>query len=330
MFVIDPIFSLLSIGVVLFFYVILLRSRLQTPFGDMRSGLFVTLAEWAAKKVAELPAMQERAWKPNLLIPVEDPRSVRGAFLMIHDLAAPKGQVSLMGLATAEADERLGARVYALSNAFREQGVFASWASVEAPGGFRQGLVAGMQALRGSFFKPNVVFLDLPPTDEREADYQRILEEAEREEIGVVIHAPHPQSGVGERRTINVWIRDRTPDWSVSMDMGNLDLPILAGYKLLRNWDARMRLVTVVESRESVEEARQFLEAVVELGRIPRTRVMAVAEDFDDFLPQAPQADVSIFGLSGAVDFAFMRRMVADTRSTCLFTRDSGRESALA
>ena len=91
-----------------------------------------------------------------------------------------------------------------------------------------------------------------------------------------------------------------------------------------------MRLITVLDDENSTEEARQFLEAVIELGRIPRTRVMAVAAPFDEYLPQAPQADVSIFGLGGRLDFPFMRRMVDETRSTCLFARDSGRESALA
>jgi len=91
-----------------------------------------------------------------------------------------------------------------------------------------------------------------------------------------------------------------------------------------------MRLISVVEDRETAEEARQFLEAVLELGRIPRTRVVVATDPFEEYMPQAPQADISIFGLAGDLDFAFMRRMTEETRSTCLFAKDSGRESALA
>ena len=330
MFVVHPIFSLIALATVVFFYVVLLRRRLKAPFGDMRSGLFVSLAEWAAKKTADLPQRQERAWKPNILVPLEDPRDARGSYQILHDLAYPRGSVKLMGLRTEEADDRLQARVYALSNAFKDQGVFASWSVVDSPAGYTTGLVAGMQTLRGAFFKPNVLFLNLPRTDEREPDFNRILGEAVHEEIGLLIHAPHPRAGLGHRQTINVWIRDRSPDWGLSMDMGNLDLPVLAGYKLLRNWNARMRLITALDDEANIEEARQFLEAVIEVGRIPRTRVMAVAGPFDNYLPQAPQADVSIFGLGDIVDFAFKRRMVNETRSTCIFVRDSGLESALA
>jgi amino acid transporter len=328
--VVHPIFSLLSVAVVLFFYAVLLRSQLKAPFGDMRSGLFVTVAEWAAKKVMDLPDMGERAWKPNLLVPVEDPSSVRGAFLLLRDVAHPKGSVKLLGLRTQRADPQLGARVFALENAFRDRGVFSSRAVVDGPAGLGDGLVMAMQSLGGAFFKPNVVFLNLDENEDREDEFGRILLEAGREEMGVLIHVPHARSGLGERRTVNVWIRDRSPDWSLSMHIGNLDLPVLVGYKLLRNWDASMRLITVLESEENLQEAREFLEAVVELGRIPRTRVVAVAHPFGDYVPQAPQADVNIFGLGETLDFGFMRRMVEETRSTCLFARDSGRESALA
>ncbi|MFO7894375.1 MAG: amino acid permease [Longimicrobiales bacterium] len=330
MFVVHPIFGLLALATVVVFYVILLRRRLEAPFGDMRSGLFVSLAEWAAKKTAELPQNQERAWKPNVLVPLEDPRDVRGSFMVLHDLAHPRGSVKLMGLRTDQADDRLEARVFALSNAFKDQGVFASWTVVDSPAGYSTGLVSGMQTLRGAFFKPNILFLNLPSDDHREEEFNHIMTEAVREEIGLLLHAPHPRAGLGQRRTVNVWIRDRSPDWDLSMDMGNLDLPILAGYKLLRSWNARMRLITVLEDETNIEAARQFLEAVIDVARIPRTRIMAVAAPFEEYLPQAPQADVSIFGLGSTIDFAFQRRMVEETRSTCVFARDSGRESVLA
>ncbi|PSQ84752.1 MAG: hypothetical protein BRD40_00880, partial [Bacteroidetes bacterium QS_1_65_9] len=51
---------------------------------------------------------------------------------------------------------------------------------------------------------------------------------------------------------------------------------------------------------------------------------------FSDYLAEAPQADLSVFGMLPEPDFDFCRRMVESTRSTCLFVRDSGRESALA
>jgi len=49
------------------------------------------------------------------------------------------------------------------------------------------------------------------------------------------LHAHDPNAGFGQREQINVWISDRGPEWETSMDIGNLDLPILHPSHLRRN-----------------------------------------------------------------------------------------------
>jgi len=67
MIVVNSTFSILAIGVVLIIHTVLIRHHLEALFGDVRSGLFVAVAEWAAKKTGELSAARERTWKANLL-----------------------------------------------------------------------------------------------------------------------------------------------------------------------------------------------------------------------------------------------------------------------
>ncbi|MEO0559870.1 MAG: amino acid permease [Bacteroidota bacterium] len=335
MVIINPVVSLVSVAVVLAFYGVLTRRQLDAPFEDVRSGLFVALAEWAAKRVVEMPDMQERAWKPNLLVPVEDPHELRGSFLLIQNIASPKGSVKLLGLRDGT-DKRLAARLQPLTEAFRECGVFATSTVVangghaEGAGNFADRVITGTQVLRGAFFRPNIVFLTLPSTPAREAAYGQVITEATDQNLGVLLYAPHPVAGLGQRRSINVWIRDRSPDWQISWDIGNLDLSILTAYKLRRNWDATFRLITVIEDEREVERARDFMVRLTDLARIPETEVVVASGGFNDFLPKAPQADLNIFGLVPNPNFGFVRRMVTCTNSTCLFVRDSGHESALA
>jgi hypothetical protein len=273
--------------------------------------------------------MQERAWKPNLLVPVETASELRGMFLTLQDITHPQGSVKVVGVAHDGNAARLKAGLAPLTDAFRERGVFASAAVLEA-GGYSDGLRAGMQALGSAFFRPNTLFLRMPETPDREEIYRAIIDEADREELGTLLYAPHPRAAFGQRQTINVWIRDRSPDWRVRMDIGNLDLMLLTGYKLAQNWDARLRLITVVEDAAEQPKAQDFLDKMIDLGRIPNAKALAVTADFAAYLPQAPQADLSLFGLLPNPDFAFPRRMVDVTQSTCMFVRDSGRESALA
>jgi hypothetical protein len=391
MFIINPTVSFVAIAVTLGFYAVLARRRLDAPFEDVRSGLFVALAEWAAKKVTDLPTMQERAWKPNLLVPVENASDLRGTFLILQDIAHPQGSVSILGLhpppsSPAEDDRRPGGngndardqardrtrdrsghagpggegggaddaydeeaeraaatgpplgtpdpngldeQLTTLTSAFRDRGVFASSTVVDA-GTYAESVCASMQTLRGAFFRPNVVFLRMPTTPAQEDAYRTILREAEREQVGVLLYAPHARAALGQRQTINVWIRDRSPDWRISMQIGNLDLALLTAYKLALNWDATMRLITVVDDPDEQPKAQDFLEKIIDVGRFPNAAAIAHAGAFHDYVVKAPPADLSLFGLLSDPDFDFPRRMVETTRSSCLFVRDSGRESAMA
>jgi solute carrier family 12 sodium/potassium/chloride transporter 2 len=80
MFIINPTISLLSVVIVLVVYFYLSRQNLETPFEDVRSGLFVSFAEWAAKHTWGMKKMQQRAWKANLMVPVRDIHGLKGNF----------------------------------------------------------------------------------------------------------------------------------------------------------------------------------------------------------------------------------------------------------
>ncbi len=329
MFIINPTVSFVALVVTLGVYAVLARRQLDAPFEDVRSGLFVALAEWAAQRVTELPTMQERAWKPNLLVPVEKTSDLRGSFLTLQHLTEPQGSVKIVGLSSDGTPEQLDHQLDPLTDAFRERDIFASATVIDA-GGFAEGLRAGMQALRGAFFSPNVVFLRMPDSPEREADYCDIIAEADRENLGTLLYAPHPRAALGQRQTLNVWIRDRSPDWRLSMEIGNLDLALLTGYKLSQNWDAQMRLVTAVADPDQRGRAQDFLEKLIDLSRFPNTTAVVGPESFEAFVEDAPQADLNVFGLQPEPDFGTVRRLVDRTNSTCMFVRDSGQESALA
>jgi len=62
MFIINPTVSLISIAIVLMVYYYLSRQNLETPFEDVRSGLFVSFAEWAAKHTWSMKHKQQRAF----------------------------------------------------------------------------------------------------------------------------------------------------------------------------------------------------------------------------------------------------------------------------
>jgi solute carrier family 12 (sodium/potassium/chloride transporter), member 2 len=308
------------------FYTYLTRRRLAAPYGDMRSSLFVAVAEWAVKKATRVGGSRERAWKPNLLIPVEDAHELRGTFRLIHDIASPKGSLTIMGLAPPTEHDRLAGSLIEAAEQFRDEEVFATETVVETDG-FAEGFVAGMGALRGAFFKPNTVFLPIPPDGADAPERRIVLERARDYDLGAIVFADHPRAGLGRRQWINVWVRNAS--WETGHAVAELDLLLLLAYKLQRNWEGRVRLLTVVESIDDKPTATAELLRLVDLARMQQTESYAISGSFFDSLDRAPQADVSLFGLPAEIDFDRMREVVDRTSSASLFVRGSGDENAL-
>lgn len=327
MFIINPVLSLAALTSVVGVYMYLVRRGIDPPYGDVRSGMFVAIAEWAVKKATRLRGPAERAWKPSLLIPVEDVDELRGTFRLIHDIASPRGSLHIMGVATGERASVLEAELSTAASHFRDEEVFASWSVIETRR-YADGFLAGMGALRGTFLRPNIVFLRLPQDEERAAGVREVMERAPDYGLGIALVADHPRVGIGRQSAINVWVRN--PQWETGHEMAEIDLELLLAYKLQRNWNGRVRLLTAVDDEAGKAGAMEELGRLVDLARVPRCEVYAMVGRFGAAVVRAPQADVSLFGLPAEIDFGWARRMVQESRSSCLFVRGSGAESAVA
>ncbi len=331
MFIINPTFSLIAVGVVVALYYLLMKRRLTAPGGDVRSGLFTALAEWGAKQVKLSQGTTERAWKPNLLLPVEDPQRLRGSFELVEQLAYPMGSVKLLGIAPAARIDDLQKRLLDAQQAFTDAGVFTS-SSVMETDRFPDDVRVGMQALAGSFFRPNLLFLELPKGTETHESLQRVIREAKRQRMGVALFVQHETSGLGRRKRINLWIPDQGPDWTLEMEFKDLDLAILLAYRMLDSWDgAKLTVIAAVEKEADKDKATTFLARLTDLARLPADTAAHIADgNFGRYASSAPEADLNVFPLPADLDADFLWSLRDATGSSCLFTQDSGDESALA
>jgi amino acid transporter len=329
MFIINPTISLISISIVFVVYWFLSRQHIETPFEDVRSGLFVSFAEWAAKHTWGMKTMQQRAWKPNLMVPVRDVVGAKGNFQFLRNIAKPKGSIKLLGIESNKANTKLAEELASLSEAFRIKDVFSSWTVINTDD-FAKGVNYGNQALKGAFFRPNVVFLNLQQHDNYETEIRPVIKECIRLEIGVLLYSSHPTALLGRRNMINVWVSDRTDNWDIGWDIGNLDLSILIAYKLKKNWDATIRLIIVIKDEKERENAHKFLKLLINLARLPETLTEVRVGNFKDTVANAPSADLNIFGMEENLKFEFVKEMTISTNSSCLFVKDSGHESILA
>ncbi|MFQ5575991.1 MAG: amino acid permease [Anaerolineae bacterium] len=327
MYLINPIFSLVATVVILGLYQYLSLRQLASPWSDVRSGIFVTVAEWAAKRVLSLPSGQERAWKPSLLVPVQSVAALRYSYRFLEAITQPNGSLHIVGGYRAGQREQL-AGLHSYEQAFANDGIFARVALVESRR-FHHMLQTAMEVSSSAFFRPNILFLPILPGSNAQ-DLQYIVNRAAENRLGVILYVDNPNTALGREQVINVWMREQTPDWQVGLRLPNLDLSLLLAYQVARNWRGQINLITVVADEAERANAGRYLHQLMDLGRMPRgTQAVVAVEAFDTFLEHAPVADLNIFGLQQRVNIKFMQRMMAQTEASCIFVRDSGHESAL-
>lgn len=337
LFVINPTFALVALTISLSIYMYLVGRRLETPWQTVRSGIFVSLADWAFKKVARsLDEPNERSWKPDLLVPVTSREQLDGIFRFLRLLAEPKGSIKIVGVLldgeTKAHDRPVSAhgfdRLDRVTKIFHAEQLLATSTIIEASS-LLHGVRMSASVLRGSAFRPNILFGMAHRYDQD--TLEGYVEVAEDQEMGMALLYEHPEASLGQERRVNIWITDQSPEWKLGLRLPNLDLSILLGLQVHQKWHGTMRLVTVCGEADEVPEARAYHQRLIEDARLPtHTQSVVMDSRFRDKIVEAPGADLNILGLAREVDKALLEEIVFKTRSTCLFVRDSGRESALA
>ncbi len=223
---------LISIGI----YIYLDRRALDNPYETLNTGLFGSIANWAARKVAVDPdATTLRSWKPDVLFPVERLTQLEGHFEMLLSLVYPQGSIQVIGFQKGKRNRVLRGLKRVVQD-IKEERIFASGAIIQSDD-FLSGLRTSAAVLRSSFFKPNILFV--PIHDRTQEELEGIVGIAEEYNMGLVFYAPHRDTGFGKTRQVNFWIRDQSPNWHLSFKLSNIDLPLLLVYKMAENWKTK-------------------------------------------------------------------------------------------
>jgi solute carrier family 12 sodium/potassium/chloride transporter 2 len=334
MFIINSTVSLISLAVVVAFYAVLLNKTLIRTKGDVRSGMFTAVADWATKISNELsPQKESRAWQPELLVPVESPKEIKGAYRLIYALTYPKGSIKVLGMLLGGEEERLRKYLPELMFSFRKAKISSSYTLVDGED-FGKTVSISMQALETAFFKPNIIFLKLDEKKHGLQDkYTPIIQEAKLRKWGMLMLANFEGVGLGLEKTINVWLDVIPDDWEDQLDLGNNDLAILTALIIRKNWNARLNIIKTVreESHLSEEDIIQEMEQIKTLARMPRDTNIQVIRRTPAMWAEAPLADLNILELPDKEDLDLKRlqEIPNNLRTACLFTLDSKIENAL-
>lgn len=333
MFLINPVFSIIAIAVIIAIYILLLRKDVHGGWPDVRKGIFIFIAEQAIKISSRLP-YHPKIWKPNLLIPVEEPRNWMGLIDFLKAVVYPNGRVEIFkilekGRFQSEKDRRakdsakntVSDELSLLSGPLKEDGILVSELAVESAD-FLEGAAIIMQAAKGAFLPANVLFLKLGLTTQKDDIVKEIVRKAESLDMGIMIFRLHPKVGLGQKQTINLWIRKGSP---------NVDLAALISLQIEKNWDAGLNLLQVVDTIEEEPQAQVYLSRIKKMMRLPKdARLNVIVGSFSQAALNPPLADINIFGMAQECNIAWIKDISEKINTSILFLRDSKQEKAVS
>ncbi len=318
MFLINAIFGFVAILTIIGIYIYLTRQGLHSNWGDIRGGMFLAIAERASRIASKFPKHQV-VWKPDILLPIENPEGWAGPLLFIRNITFPAGSIFAFSVKDSEI-ENSDISLKELMKPIDEEGVLVNSTVIEDHD-FIHGAKIVIQTLRGGSFRPNTLFLTIGEDSRKDNNISDLIKIASQNELSVLILRQHARVAFGMQKDINIWLRDKSPNWH---------LTVLIALQIQLNWEGKINLVTVAEDKEDKPRLNKFLNRLSDQTRLPSlSEFHVLVGDYKTALKNAPRADINIMGVGDNHNFELIRETSELTKSSCLFVKDRGEVSAI-
>jgi len=284
MFLINPMATIVAIVISygIFFY--LQRRAVARTWGDVRSGLWFTLARYALLNL-ERQRFHVKNWRPNILVFTGQPHNREQLVQIAEWLTQGQGLVTFVQVLVGNVTQlsgrglretaRKGIRKY-----IQDRGMTA-FADVQIVETFNDGALTIAQSHGVGGLEPNAVMLGWSRTSEGQVSQLKLLHGMVRLGKSVLLLNDDDERGFGQQQVIDVWWGGRG---------GNAELMLLLAYLIHQHrvwYNARIRLIRVIDSREGYEQTEAHMEQLLSSIRVTAEVVIIVRED-----PDQPMTDI--------------------------------------
>lgn len=317
MLLINPIFTVITFSTINILYVFLKKKNLTSPWGDVRGGVFISIAEWAAQKAATIP-YHPRLWKPSIVVPIENPEDFKRLSKVIRNLVYPSGRVYyLSSTKNKNIDTSNKKEISEVLKPLREENIFIQETLITSYE-FESVLPAALQCIKSSFLAPNIVFFTISDDLYRREKLLNFVNEMNNIDLSYCYLWLHPKQGLGLERKINLWLRDKSP---------NNDLAVLCALQLSRNMGAELNLCRVVYSDEEKKETVKNMVLFIADARLPfNTKIRVYSGQFKKYFIES-DTDLNIIGRP--MDNLVLEELIEASPNSILFVSSGGFENAL-
>ncbi len=298
MFLIDPTATVLAIVVSYGVFFALQRREIKTTWGDVRSGIWYTIARWALINL-ENERWHVKNWRPNMIVFTGQPHNRAELVEVARWLSLGRGMVTFFQLIIGDVHELAGTSLRDSARKHIHQYIDESgmnaFAEAEIVPDFSTGaaLVAQSHGIGG--ITANSVLMGWSGTREGRIMQISLMRDLVRMRKSVMFLSFDPQRQFGSKQQINVWWQGRG---------GNEDLMLLLVSLIERHpqWRrAKVHILRIVSNEEAMKDTLSHMEQMLDDVRVDAQPVVIVRDEGDNLAEtikhHSEEADLTIMGM---------------------------------
>lgn len=279
-------------------FFLLSRRRMVRTWGDVRSGIWTSLARYALLNLERLPPKHGRNWRPNIMVFTGQPYNRQYLVAMAEWLSQGRGIVTFFQLITGNNDQMNAPKLRDTAKkhirGFIQDRRMAAFAEAQIVSDFSSGAVLVAQSHGVGMLESNTLLMGWSGRPEGRTMLMGVLRRVAALDKSMLFLNVDPDRGFGARQVINVWWGGRG---------GNADLMLLLAHLIRRHSDwggAEVRLSRIIDGEEGREDTRKHLGALLEQVRVeatPRIIVRDGASLSDLFAEHSRDVDLTLIGM---------------------------------
>ena len=285
MFLINPAATVFAIVVSYGIFFLLSRRSMVRTWGDVRSGIWTSLARYALLNLERRPSTHGRNWRPNIMVFTGQPHNREHLVEVAEWLSRGRGLVTFFQLITGSSGQIDQARLREAArrriHAYIQDRKMAAFAEAHVASDFPSGVASVAQAHGVGALASNTVLMGWSGTPGGRAMLMEVLRDLVELRKSVLLLSVDPARGFGRRRVVNVW-------WAGAGGNASLMLLLAHVVTLHPDWSrAELRLSRIIEHEAGREQTRRHMERLLAEVRVDAVVNIIVRAD-----PQRPMAEL--------------------------------------
>lgn len=299
MFLINPLATIAAIVISYGIYFYLERRAIRRTWGDVRSGIWFTLARIALLGLEE-QEWHIKNWRPNILVFTGQPHNREHLVELAGWLSLGRGIVTyyqlLVGGTAQMASHTLRERARNQIRDYIQERDMTAFAEVDVVPNFHAGALTAAQTYGMGNFKANTILMGWSGTPDGRVAQLRLLRDLNMVGKSVLLYDYDTSRAFGQKKVIDIW-------WAGASANGALALVLAHIIQQHSHWrHSTIRLLRIITSAGGHAQTEAHLVELLENMRVRATPVIIVEPDrnrtFDLVIAeQSKDSDLIILGV---------------------------------